>query len=1161
MKKLLLYSVLSLKTNQKILLKASNKYNAIYYSLNFKFCNNNNNNNNNNINNDKDNNNNNIDKKDKKDKKEVEDKHNKKLDKSNNMTNDEINKLINEAKEAAINTIKISESNYESDMKNQAIKSNDIEENNKLIHNESKKVNANEINEHKNSKESSESFESDLTPIIYWHQPILPFCEFSVKNPSRNDLFFGLLLKYGKLKVIDDSTTAIENICLFNEKENFLKSKEYLSDNLIAIKCTALFSKGVLNIKVLNSMYSVKNFKAGKYKFFNINEANIYKLKTPSITFLKENIIKIKSDFNKRIEFLYVYVLLCLSKISSLKTECESLDKSLNLKSEFFGDNDLKFNFTSEDIDNKCLELSVYYKEKLQKIRDENNNNNSNNNKSTSNKNENNANDDIVQEYNLVENDSNLYDDILYNELSETFQSILKFTNYYTLKSNIYNYQIYNSNLDISKLKNYNEISERLTYILETNKTFNLIINLKYNFYKFNKDYKFNLAEPFRNKSNEDLNLINKYKEIIDAKISDVDTIEKEKEAISQKLNNIKNMSDEVKSTVNKELSKISSVNYESENSKRFEYLNHIISLPWDNKDQPVWDIDYAKKVLDDNLYGLEETKQTIYEFIAKNIRTNNQKGCVLMLTGGPGTGKTRIAKLIGEALQRKVGFISLAGISDGKTILGFKRTYISSTPGVLIKEMQKVNTNNPVIVIDEIDKVNVSYGYSNVFNALLQILNPEENSRFRDHYLEIPFDFSNVIFVLTSNSKEIFAPLLDRMEVINVEPYMYFEKFLISKNYALKQIIKEYHMEDQLEITDSAVYYLIKNYCKYEAGVRKLKKILENVVRKVTSKLELDKLDNLYYNKDNKIVINENNVVKIIDELNDEDIILSNMIISRQNSIGTCVGLFVSKSSQLNSWGDASLFSVQIRNKKNKFLNRITKNFYEKSLIENKIHNKDKSKNYNLSKDKKSKTKSKIKSDNKSDNFNLKITSTGNLGEDSIQSLKIALELASEILIDIDEKKYSNYFMDKEIHYDCPQILQPKSGPSAGVVAFICSVSAALNKPIIPNIAMTGEVGLDGSVYKIGGVKEKCQGAQRYGIKTMILPIGNKNDFMELQDNLKNSFERVYFARTVKDVYDVGFNYDTSKIDMYIRNYSNSDENIFIDSENNVLMKENKLI
>jgi len=442
---------------------------------------------------------------------------------------------------------------------------------------------------------------------------------------------------------------------------------------------------------------------------------------------------------------------------------------------------------------------------------------------------------------------------------------------------------------------------------------------------------------------------------------------------------------------------------------------------------------------------------------------------------------------------------------------------------------MQKLNVKNPVMVIDEIDKVNFRFSHSNIYHALLQLLNPEENHKFTDHYLEIPFDFSNVIFILTSNSEEIFEPLRDRMEIIRVDPYVSNEKFLIVKNFAKKEVLDEYNYdENQLEITDKALYRLVNEHCRHEAGVRKMKKLVDLVVRRINAKLQLEHSDTT-----TKVQVNSKNILKIINLPSEIDPVLSELIQNGSENSGFCIGLFVSKTDQSNSWGDASIFSISSKNQ-NSQLNH-SNNAISKET------------------DSKKSSKKLLKKTMKK----FKYTTSGNLGEDSIQSLEISLHLASKLLLELDPIKYNEYFYKIEVHYDCPNILQPKSGPSAGTVAFLCAMSLALDKPVIPNLALTGEVCIDGSVLKIGGVKEKAQGAMRYGVKTLVIPIGNKFDFLELPSNLKSYFDKVYFVENCNQVYSIGFNKDTSGIECY------ESENVQVEMEETIpeIIYENNIL
>mmetsp|Transcript_34162 Transcript_34162/g.25231 ORF Transcript_34162/g.25231 Transcript_34162/m.25231 type:complete len:251 (+) Transcript_34162:229-981(+) len=242
------------------------------------------------------------------------------------------------------------------------------------------------------------------------------------------------------------------------------------------------------------------------------------------------------------------------------------------------------------------------------------------------------------------------------------------------------------------------------------------------------------------------------------------------------------------------------------------------------------------------------ETKQRILEFIAKNSRINSKKGMVLLLTGPPGVGKTSIAKSIGECLKRPYTVISMAGQNDPVHVRGSKRTYVDSQPGIFIKELQKLEVKNPVIVIDEIDKMGVNMYKGDISATLLELLNPEQSNTFRDNYLDIEFDFSECIFICTSNSTaSILQPLLDRIEIIQIPSYLPVEKVAIAENYLIPSLEVEYGFDNKdqelIEITKASLIKIINNYCSHEAGVRNLRKSLDRIFRKVTARIEDRKL------------------------------------------------------------------------------------------------------------------------------------------------------------------------------------------------------------------------------------------------------------------------------------------------------------------------------
>jgi ATP-dependent Lon protease len=242
------------------------------------------------------------------------------------------------------------------------------------------------------------------------------------------------------------------------------------------------------------------------------------------------------------------------------------------------------------------------------------------------------------------------------------------------------------------------------------------------------------------------------------------------------------------------------------------------------------------------------ETKERILEFIAKNKRINSQKGMVLLLTGPPGVGKTSIAKSIGACLKRPTTIISMGGQNDPMHIKGSKRTYVDSQPGIFVKELQKLECKNPVIVIDEIDKIGSASHRGDISSTLLELLNPEQSNQFKDSFLDFEFDFSEVIYICTSNSvANMLGPLIDRIEVINVPAYLPIEKLNIAKQYLLPMLKQEYgffeaengQQRETITFTDAALMEMINNYTNHEAGVRNLKKGVDKVFRKIVAKIE----------------------------------------------------------------------------------------------------------------------------------------------------------------------------------------------------------------------------------------------------------------------------------------------------------------------------------
>jgi ATP-dependent Lon protease len=327
---------------------------------------------------------------------------------------------------------------------------------------------------------------------------------------------------------------------------------------------------------------------------------------------------------------------------------------------------------------------------------------------------------------------------------------------------------------------------------------------------------------------------------------------ENETKELKEKLAKLK-LPEEVTKKCDSELRKLEKMNpYSSESGVVRNYLDWICSLPWSEKSELVKSLEKAKKILDKHHYGLEKVKERIIEFIAVQMKTKNSKGPILCLVGAPGVGKTSLAKSIAESLNRKYVKVSLGGVRDESEIRGHRRTYIGSMPGRIIQSMRKACVTNPLMLLDEIDKMSHDFR-GDPSSALLEVLDPEQNSHFSDHYLEVDYDLSNVMFVATANSlASIPIPLRDRMEIIKLSGYTENEKLHIAKEHLLDKQRKENGLSKaEFSISDEAILTLIRRYT-FEAGVRNLNREIANLARKAAKEIVTKTLKSLAINDKN---------------------------------------------------------------------------------------------------------------------------------------------------------------------------------------------------------------------------------------------------------------------------------------------------------------------
>jgi ATP-dependent Lon protease len=494
-------------------------------------------------------------------------------------------------------------------------------------------------------------------------------------------------------------------------------------------------------------------------------------------------------------------------------------------------------------------------------------------------------------------------------------------------------------------------------------------------------------------------------------------------------------------------------------------YLNWMIDLPWVKSTEDKVDIADSKRILEKDHYGLEKAKERILEFLAVRKLKPAYDGTILCFSGPPGVGKTSMGKSIAKALGRKFYRFSLGGMRDEAEIKGHRRTYVGAMPGRILQALKRVEVNNPVIMLDEIDKLGQSF-QGDPASALLEVLDPEQNSTFIDNYLDIPFDLSKVLFIATANYiADIPEPLLDRMEIIEVPGYTIEEKVTIATKWVIPKQLKKHGLERKdFTLTIPMIKKLISDYAR-EPGVR----TLEQLIAKLCRKAALDK-------------VSKKGFKKYTPEISTiEDVLggarFQTEIANKNATPGIVTGL------AWTSFGGDILFietlplkgkgGFKLTGQLGEVMNESANIAYSyvRKILQNKIEadaKKAPKKKLKVIPTLKNQDKGMEKSDKKS--------SGQECGEDG-----------------------DDYLSNHEVHLHLPAGAVPKDGPSAGITMALALYSLATNKKIDPTIAMTGELSLTGKVLPVGGIKEKVLAAKRAGIKTIILPKQNEKDLKEV--------------------------------------------------------------
>ena len=540
---------------------------------------------------------------------------------------------------------------------------------------------------------------------------------------------------------------------------------------------------------------------------------------------------------------------------------------------------------------------------------------------------------------------------------------------------------------------------------------------------------------------------LNEQLQAIQKELGDKDDFHNEIKSLEER-GEKKKWNDTVKQKFKKEVQKLKMMSQMSaEATVVRNYVDWLLDLPWGDFVLEKNSIKKAQEILDADHWGLKKVKERIVEYLAVRRLSLSARSPVICFVGPPGVGKTSLAQSIARCLNRPFSRISLGGVQDEAELRGHRKTYVGSMPGKIIQALKKVKKGNPVILLDEVDKMGVGSFRGDPSSALLEVLDPEQNHTFQDHYLEVDYDLSSVLFVCTANATHsLKGPLLDRMELIPIEGYIEEEKIHIAKRHLISRQMKRHGLSNYtLEMSDEMLKEIIAYYTK-EAGVRQLERTLARIFRKFAKEIVFQEEKGGKQSSRSKSKKAQSKSIKLTNKKELEKMLGPRKFRFTELENASMIGL-TNGLAWTETGGDTLAVETLVVPGTGKY------------------------------------------------------TLTGQLGDVMKESCSASLSFVRSLspLFNLDSK----YFKNHDFHIHVPEGAIPKDGPSAGVAIITSLVSAVLRTPVRNTVAMTGEITLRGRVLPIGGLKEKILAAHRAKIKTVIIPKDNEKDLRDIPERV----------------------------------------------------------